>query len=221
MYRDTDDCHTVRHPARAVADLRGHLPDGAVTVGLADGDAALLRPLRSGEYDVLDDVFLGMSQRSRRQRFLVPMPRLPGASRRTLADVDGARHVAWVALVGGHPVGICRYVRTAPGTAEIAFEVVDDHQGRGIGSALLDAVATVAYANGITCLEASVDPDNAASIALLTRVGIELAPEDGVLVGRGPVHLMDPPRSSRLAVLHLAAAAAAGAAADSEQARTH
>ena len=209
MYRETDDCHSVRHPIRQPTR---HRPDGAIRVELADGGVALLRPMRRGEYDVLDDVFDGLSPRSRRQRFLVPMPRLPGASRRTLADVDGVRHVAWVALVGHDYVAICRYIRTAQATAEIAFEVVDEHQGRGIGSALVDAVTTVAMASGITSLEATVDPENARSVSLLTRTGIELAPADGVLEGRGLLQLVDRPRVNRLAVLHLAATAAAMAA---------
>ena len=113
------------------------------------------------------------------------MPRLPGAHRRSLADVDGHRHVAWVALVDGVPVGIARYIRTEHHTAELAFEVADAHQGRGIGSALVDAVTTVARDHGIRYLEATVEPGNRASEALLSRVGIRLRMSDGLLEGRG------------------------------------
>lgn len=201
MFRETEDCHAFTHPSPP----RPRLPELSLVVRLADGSTTALRPLRRGEDQVLDEVFGGMSAHSRRQRFLVPMPRLPGASRRILADVDGDRHVAWVALVGGHPVGISRYFRTAPGMAEVAFEVVDGHQGRGIGAALLDALTTDAGAHGITTLEATVDPDNARSVALLTSVGIRLMPVDGLLEGRGPLRLMEPARVDRLAVLDLAA----------------
>ena len=173
-------------------------------VRLRDGGSALLRPLVGGEVSVLENVFDGLSRRSRHQRFLVPMPRLPGSARRALADVDGHRHGAWVALVDGVPAGICRYVRTAPDTAEIAFEVVDAHQARGIGSALVDAVATVADAAGIRWLEATVAPDNRASIAVLDRIGVRLHPEDGHLEGRGRLRLPEPARVDRRAVLVLA-----------------
>ena len=156
-----------------------------VHVRLRDGGSVLLRPLVGGEVTVLETVFEGMSTRSRHQRFLVPMPRLPGGHRRALANVDGDRHVAWVALVDGVPVGLCRYVRTAGDTAELAFEVVDEHQGRGIGSALVDAVTTVARENGITWLEATVEPGNAASQALLERAGVRLVAVDGLLEGGG------------------------------------
>jgi RimJ/RimL family protein N-acetyltransferase len=156
-----------------------------VHVRLHDGGSALLRPLAGGEVSVVEAVFEGLSSQSRRRRFLVPMPRLPGGHRRTLADVDGDRHVAWVALVHGVPVGLCRYVRTTADSAELAFEVVDEHQGRGIGSALVDAVTTVARHRGITWLEATVEPGNAASEALLARAGVRLVAADGLLEGRG------------------------------------
>lgn len=174
-----------------------------VRVRLRDGGSALLRPLVGGEVSVLEGVFEGLSRRSRHQRFLVPMPRLPGAARRALTDVDGHRHVAWVALVDGAPVGLCRVVRTSSDTAEVAFEVVDAAQGRGIGSALVDAVATVADAAGITWLEATVAPDNAASIAMLDRIGVRLHPEDGLLEGCGRLRLPEPARVDRRAVLAL------------------
>ena len=194
-----------------------------IRVRLRDGRSALLRPLVGGEISVLEDVFEGLSARSRHQRFLVPMPRLPVGHRRTLAQVDGHRHVAWVAMVDGMPVGLCRFVRTAPDTAEVAFEVVDVEQGRGIGSALVDAVATVAEAAGIRWLEATVAPGNDASIAVLDRVGVRLHPEDGLLEGRGRLRLPAPPRVDRRAVLALAgqpASSASTAAATSSSRRS-
>jgi RimJ/RimL family protein N-acetyltransferase len=175
-----------------------------VRVRLADGGAVILRPLHGGEINVLETVFDGLSPQSRQQRFLVPMPRLPGSARKALANVDGHDHVAWVAMLDGQPVGICRYVRTGPDTAEVAFEVVDAEQGRGIGLALVDAVTTVARANGITSLEATVEPDNRASVAMLSRLGIRLSMDDGLLEGSGQFRLLTPPsRVDRRAVLAL------------------
>lgn len=171
-----------------------------VRVRLADGGAVILRPLRDGEIEVLETVFEGLSAQSRQQRFLVPMPRLPGSARAALTRVDGHDHVAWVAMLDGLPVGICRYVRTGPDSAEIAFEVVDAEQGRGIGSALVDAVVTVAHASGITRLEATVEPGNNVSVAMLGRLGIQLRLDDGLLEGSAEFTL-PAPRVDRRAVL--------------------
>lgn len=178
-----------------------------VRVRLADGGAVILRPLRDGEINVLETVFEGLSAQSRQQRFLVPMPRLPGSARKALTNVDGHDHVAWVAMLDGLPVGICRYVRTGPDSAEVAFEVVDAQQRRGIASALVDAVTTVAHANGITRLEAIVEPGNRASVAVLNRLGIRLVPDQGLLEGSGQLRLFTlPSRVDRGAVLAIAAA---------------
>ena len=167
-------------PIRRHASSRSHF-----RVLLADGGEVVLRPLRREEADVLQTVFDGLSPRSREDRYLVPMPRLTGHARRSLMDIDGHRHVAWVALLDGRAVGLCRYVRTGPDIAEVAFEVVDAAQGRGIASALLDAGVAEACANGIAWFEATVEPGNVGSVALLARLGLRLAPVDGLLEGRG------------------------------------
>lgn len=180
-------------------------PDGHVRTRLAGGGYVDLRPLCGGETGPLDAVFDGLSARSRQRRYLVPMPRLPGSFRRLLTDVDGCDHVAWLAVVRGRPAGLARYVRTAPDRADLAFEVVDAHHGRGIGSVLVDAVGTVATARGITCLEAVVERDNAASRALLAGLGVGLTPDGGLLAGRGRLRLPTPARVDRAAVLALAA----------------
>lgn len=191
--------------------------DGQVRVRLTDGGRVALRPLLHGELAPLDAVFAGMSAQSRYSRYLAPMPHLPGSFRRTLSDVDGHDRVAWLATADGRAVGIGRYVRTAHDTADLAFEVVDDHQGRGIGSALVDAVCTVARAYGIARIEAVVAPDNAASIALLRRMGVRLVDDGGVLDGRGRIRLPVPARVDRDVVLRLAARAARASCAAGER----
>ena len=174
---------------------------------LADGGVVVLRPLRPGEMEVLDSVFAGLSPQSRRWRYLVPTPRLTSSARRVLAEVDGRDHVAWVAMVEGRPVGICRSVRTSGDAAELAFEVVDAEQRRGIASVLVDAVTTVAHANGVVWLEASVAPGNEAAALLLSRLGMTLTLREGLFEGRARLRLMAPPRVDRRAVLRLAAQA--------------
>ena len=47
-------------------------------------------------------------------------------------------------------------------------------------------------------------PDNRASLRLLSRVGIPMSFEDGVLEGSAPLRLLDPPRVDRRAVVELA-----------------
>ena len=132
------------------------------------------------------------------------MVRLPSTVLEALIDVDGHRHVAWLASEHGQPVGIARLVRDAAGVADLAVEVVDDHHGLGIGSALVDAVTTVAAARGVRRVRASLTPDNEPSRRLVTRIGVRLHVVDGLLEGEGRLQLLHPPRIDRRAALALA-----------------
>ncbi len=166
-------------------------------VGRAD-----LRPLDNGETEALDRVFAGLSESSRFDRFLTPVPHLTSAMRQALAAVDGERHLAWLASVDGTPAGIARYVITEPGTAEIAFEVADQFHGRGLGAVLLDVITTVASAKGVRRLQGTVLATNVRSLALLAAIGLRPTRTGGpVLECDGPFHLLSTPRVDRGQVL--------------------
>jgi RimJ/RimL family protein N-acetyltransferase len=132
-----------------------------------------IRRLAGGERRPVLQVFEGLSERSRRRRFLGPKPRLREQELEQLVDVGCCGREAVVAVdpATGNAVGIARYVRTAAATAEVAFEVVDEWQGRGVGSRLVEAIAEVAAENGISHLSATVAVDNQAAIALMRRLG--------------------------------------------------
>jgi len=66
-------------------------------------------------------------------------------------------------------VGIARLVRVGS-SAEIAFEVADEYQRRGIGAALTAELLADARGAGITEITAVVSTDNPAAVALLRRV---------------------------------------------------
>ncbi len=162
----------------------------AVPVVLLDGGLATLRPLRDGEGGPQLSVLAAMSDASRLQRFLTSMPIPPPAAvMRALATLDEDLHAAWLATVDGVPVGVARWVRVSAEVAEVAFEVVDAHHGRGIGSLLLEAVTLDAVAHGVRRLRADVHPSNVASVRLLRQVGLELRLVDGLFSGESPIRL--------------------------------
>jgi RimJ/RimL family protein N-acetyltransferase len=73
-------------------------------------------------------------------------------------------------------VGIARYVRDRedPGAAEIAVTIVDDWQGRGLGTELLARLSDRACQEGIGRFTALVAADNAAAAGLLRNSGAGL-----------------------------------------------
>lgn len=107
-----------------------------------------MRPLRNGDVETVQTVFERLGERSRRARFNGAKPLLSPDELGRLSTVDATRH-ALVGYVAGddRPAGIARLVRDGA-TAEIAFEVADEHQGRGIGSALAAELLADARAAG-------------------------------------------------------------------------
>jgi GNAT superfamily N-acetyltransferase len=144
-----------------------------------------LRELRTGEYHPVDAVFAGLSPESRYLRFHAGLPRLPDTMREALVAVDGCRHVALVAEAqpGAEPVGIARFVATAPDRAELAIAVVDEWHRCGVGRRLLVALRRRAERSGYRELTALVLPHNRAVLRLLLEVfpGARTAVDDGVL----------------------------------------
>lgn len=133
-----------------------------------------IEPLAPGDTATVQTVFDGLSERQRRQRFHVPMPRLTRSARRALADVDGIRHVALVLKIGGRPAGIARYVVTGPGEAELAIAIVSEYAGRGYGTGLLEELMAHAGRRGVSRLQFELLADNLPARQLARNHGATL-----------------------------------------------
>jgi L-amino acid N-acyltransferase YncA len=83
---------------------------------------------------------------------------------RLVAVADG-RVAGWAAL---SPVSARKVYA---GVAEVSVYVGADFRGRGFGRALLEALVQASEAEGIWTLQASIFPENAASIALHKACG--------------------------------------------------
>jgi ribosomal protein S18 acetylase RimI-like enzyme len=137
-------------------------------------DGIVIRPLQDGDAATVQSVFDRLGAASRRRRFGGAKTTLTSRELELLARVDAQRHVL-VAYVAGdpRPAGVARLVRDGD-VAEVAFEVADEHHGRGIGRALASALAADARAAGIVELHATVARDNEPAISLLRRTSRRL-----------------------------------------------
>jgi acetyltransferase len=136
-------------------------------------EGVTIRPLRNGETEAVQAVFDRLGPGSRRLRFGGGKTVLTAYDLGQLARVDETHHVL-VALIGGEPVGIARLVRDGL-SAEVAVEVVDEWQGRRVGTLLMKRLAADARAAGIARLHAVVAPDNTASRALMRRAAVQVS----------------------------------------------
>ena len=136
------------------------------------------RPLLAGERAPVLEVFAGLSERSCSLRFLGSKPRLLESDLAHLVDVGrcGREAVAAIVQESGRTVGIARFVRDDDRPeAEIAFAVVDEWQGRGLGKRLLAELRGVAREQGILRFRALVAHGNSPAFALVRSLGDVLA----------------------------------------------
>ncbi|WP_424185180.1 GNAT family N-acetyltransferase [Actinokineospora sp. G85] len=153
-------------------------------VVLSDGGTVHLRPILPSDAEVLRAFHGRLSQRTRYLRYFGPYPRIPDRDLRRFSTVDHDRRVAFVALLGDEIIAVGRYEGMPDGrSAEVAFVVEDDHQGRGLGSILLEHLAAAARECGVGRFEAEVLSDNAQMVRVFRDAGYQVsrAFDEGVL----------------------------------------
>src|ERR1700730_5507448 len=103
------------------------------------------------------------SAQSLYRRFFAPKRHFTDQEASSFLNVDFTNHVALVALTkeNDRPViaGGGRYVVLKPGQAEVAFAVIDDYQGQGIGAALMRHLTAIARAARLREFVAEVLPE--------------------------------------------------------------
>ncbi len=152
------------------------------SVVLGDGSEVLVGQVRAEDAALLADGFARLSAESRRLRFLADKQRLSPQEIAYFTEIDHHDHEAIGAmdLRDGRGVGIARYIRDRddPDVAEIAVTVVDDWQGRGLGTELLTRLMDRAREEGVRRFRALVAADNELMLGLLEDIGGELTVTD-------------------------------------------
>ena len=109
----------------------------------------------------------------------------PARDLERFVNVDHRDREALVAEYGGELHRGGRYERLGPGAdeAEVAFVVEDAHQGRGLGSVLMEHLVARARQAGIARFVAEVLPANSRMMRVFTDAGYEVARRyaDGVV----------------------------------------
>lgn len=143
------------------------------SVALPNGERLLIRPVRITDEQALQTHLYSLSDESVYRRYLGFKKAHPHEEMQQLVDIDYQDSMALVALdERDQIVGLTRYdLDHATGLAEVAFSVPDAWQGRGVGTALLQRIAEVAYAKGISGFYADVLASNTAMLRVFHRSG--------------------------------------------------
>ncbi|WP_327005690.1 GNAT family N-acetyltransferase [Dactylosporangium sp. NBC_01737] len=160
-------------------------PDRAADVLLSDGTTVHLRPIRPDDADRIVALHSRFSEKTRYLRYFSAYPRIPQRDLDRFVNVDHHDREAFVIEHAGELIAVGRYERLGAGShqAEVAFVVEDAHQGRGIGSVLIEHLVAAATQEGITEFEADVLPVNQAMLRVFMAAGfrIERKFADGVV----------------------------------------
>jgi acetate---CoA ligase (ADP-forming) len=156
---------------------------------LTDGGGARVRPIRPEDGPLLVDFFQTLGPESRYFRFFRLKETLEPAEVEYFTNVDYRDRMALVAVLGGRMIAVARYDREDEETAEVAFAVADQHQGRGLGTQLLQLLTSYARSHGITGFRAYVLPENRQMMRLFRNSGYVLKRtiDEGVYTVNFPV----------------------------------
>jgi acetate---CoA ligase (ADP-forming) len=158
-------------------------PSGAAAmtrdVILRDGRTLRLRPPGPADAGPVAEFFDSLSDRS---RYL----RLHGTSHHTEelvrahVEADGVDRAALIATLtdGGRPavVAVASYDRLRdPAEAEVAVAVADEHQGRGIGTRMIEQLAAIGRRSGIRTFVGDVLPEDGPMVRVFDDMGFEVS----------------------------------------------
>lgn len=162
---------------------------------LRNGRRVVIRPIRPTDGLALVAFHEGLSDESKRMRFFSCHPHLSASEVERFTHVDRTDRDALVALSLDKIVGVGRFDRTGPETAEVAFVVTDNWQRLGLAPQLLERLANLAVAVGISRLDADTLGDN----RKMLRVFARCSPDRVVSFDDGIIHVEMPIGDGHLA----------------------
>ena len=151
----------------------------SATVHLRDGRTLEVRALKPSDETEMMAAVGRIGAQSLYRRFMGAKRGFSDKERAFFLNVDFVNHVALVAVVkeGDRATIVAggRYIVEKPGMAEVAFAVVDDYQGQGIGAVLLRHLAALAREAGLKEFTAEVLPDNTPMLKVFERSGLKFS----------------------------------------------
>jgi GNAT superfamily N-acetyltransferase len=151
----------------------------AVRETLRDGTVILIRAIRPDDKQRLLQHFSGLSEQSVYYRFFGLKRSLSETDLHRLTELDFINHVGLAATAesehGERFIGVGRYLRKEnEPCAEVAFAVLDEYQGHGIGTLLLIHLASIAQKNGISRFIADVLGSNHQMLEVFRNSGFRI-----------------------------------------------
>jgi len=171
---------------------------------LNDGSKVTIRAIHPDDTERLVKAFLALEPQTIRLRFFYAKRSLTDADLRRLQNMDYQRYVGLAATVQNAGaeviIGFGEYVARGE-SAEVAFVVEEDWQGRGVASRLLQHLVRIALEYGVIQFEAEVLKENEPMLSVFRQSGLPMTTrngDDAVLV----TLVLDTPPSPEAKLIH-------------------
>jgi acyl-CoA hydrolase/RimJ/RimL family protein N-acetyltransferase len=154
--------------------LFGVYPQRMEETRLYDGRKVVYRPTKPSDNRMIQEHFYQMDDKDVEMRFFNLRRHFYRDEMEEMSQVDYVKNLSIVAVSGEigfeRIVGLGGYFLEHGTTAEVAFSVSKNWQGKGIGSVILMKLADAARENGITTLTAYTLPNNRGMIKLFKKM---------------------------------------------------
>ncbi len=145
---------------------------------LKNGQEILLRPVKISDEPLLKKFFYSLSDESLQRRFMSMKKSIPHERLQELVVIDYTRDMVILAIITEQDmeevIGIGQYsIDEVSHTADVAFAVADDWQGKGIGTVLMQYLTILAKKRGLLGFTADVLADNWGMLRVFNKMGFE------------------------------------------------
>ncbi len=149
-------------------------------IELADGTAALVRPIRPEDEALYPQFLSHVTAGDLRLRFFAPIKEFSHSFIARFTQIDYARAMAFIAIAegSGAMLGVVRlHANSAYDKGEYAILVRSDLKGHGLGWQLMQLLIEYARAEGIRAIGGQVLCENTTMLAMCRQLGFEVAPD--------------------------------------------
>jgi acetyltransferase len=149
---------------------------------LKDGTKVIIRPIKPEDEPLLMELFKNLSEKSALLRFQQPNRPLSKSDLIRFCHIDYDQEMTLVVLIKENNtqkiIGAAHLMKTYEDKAELSIEIIDQYQGKGLGTLLVGKLLDFAKNYGYKKIWMEIKKENFPMIKLALKYGFEILTEE-------------------------------------------